>query len=345
MRSALPIAATALAILLPFVLFAAVTVADDSMPEEMNDTRLALGGVDPVLLVAGKEVAGLENVTEKHAGFIYRFAGEKSQRRFRDDPESYAIQLDGHCGAMPSANGNPEIFAVHEEKIYIFGGSSCREEFLADPAGHLRTGEKRNVAIMVYPGVELLDFAGPGEVFAAAAAHGGAFEVYTVGLTTDSLLSQGFVRIVPEYSVKDAPRADIVVVPGGGVGSLMKDEAAMEWIRRSAEDATILSVCNGALALAELGLLDGLDATTHHGSIDSLRNWSKKIRVHDNARFVDNGRIITSAGVSAGIDAALHLVGRLIAPEAAEATAKYMEYDWRPELMKEHSVQRADAGR
>ena len=119
----------------------------------------------------------------------------------------------------------------------------------------------------------------------------------------------------------------------------------MAWIRQVSEDATILSVCNGALVLAKLGLLDGLDATTHHGSIESLRGWSKKIRVHDDARFVDNGRIITSAGVSAGIDASLHLVGRLLAPDIARATAEYMEYDWRPELMKEQSVQHAAAAR
>ena len=208
--------------------------------------------------------------------------------------------------------------------------------------GPASNDRQRKVAIMLYPGVELLDFAGPGEVFAAA-GHGRAFEVYTVGLSTESLLSQGFVRVVPEYSVKNAPQPDVIVVPGGNVGTLMNDDAAMAWIRESAEEATILSVCNGALALAELGLLNGLEATTHHGSIDSLRSWSEEIRVHDDARFVDNGNVITSAGVSAGIDASLHLVGRLLAPEVAQATARYMEYDWRPEHMKEHSVQRAAA--
>ncbi len=243
---------------------------------------------------------------------------------------------------MRSAAGNPALFTVHDGKIYIFGSEDCREAFRADPMRYLRPGNQGNVAIVVYPGVELLDFAGPGEVFAAA-GHGGAFEIYTVGLSTEPILSQGFVRVVPEYGVKDAPRPDIVVVPGGSVGSLMGDEAAMAWLGGLPDETTILSVCNGALALAELGLLDGLEATTHHGSIELLRR-REKVRVYDDARFVDNGRIITSAGVSAGIDASLHLVGRLLTPQAARSTARYMEYDWRPELMREQSVQRAAGG-
>ena len=334
MRSTTPLVVCILTLVLPLLLLAVVTSAGES--------RLALGGADPVLLIKGEEVAGEENRAEVHQGFTYRFAGEKTQNLFRDNPERFAIQFEGSCARMRSAAGNPAVFTVHDEKIYIFGGESCREEFVADPPRYLNFDDRMNIAIMLYPGVELLDFAGPGEVFAAA-DHGRAFEVYTVGLSTEPMISQGFVRIVPEYSVNDAPRPDVVVIPGGSVGSLMGDKAAMAWVRQVSDEATILSVCNGALALAELGLLDGLEATTHHGSIKALRESSEKIRVHADARFVDNGRIITSAGVSAGIDAALHLVGRLLTPETARSTALYMEYDWRPELMKEHSVQRTAA--
>jgi putative intracellular protease/amidase len=291
-----------------------------------DDTGPALTGLDPVLLSRGTERAGDERITTTYEGFVYRFASTKTYETFRADPERWAIQLDGACGAMPSARGNPARFAVHDGRVYIFGSDTCRTEFMAAPAQFLER-KTRSVAVLVFDGVELLDFAGPGEVFAAA-GHGGAFDVFTVGATRDPVVSQGFVTIVPEHSIESAPRPDILVIPGGGVGSLMDDEATGRWIRRvAAEGEHVLSVCNGALVLAELGLLDGLEATTHHGSIRRLRGY-ERVTVRDDVRFVDNGRIITTAGVSAGIDGALHLVRRLLGTEAAATTAYYMEYDW-----------------
>lgn len=188
-------------------------------------------------------------------------------------------------------------------------------------------GGPRQVAILVYEGVELLDFAGPGEVFAASGRR--AFEVYTVGETAAPVLSQRFVTVTPRYSIAEAPRPDVLVVPGGDAGNLMS-APMLAWIRATAKDAeVVLSVCNGALVLAEAGLLDGLGATTHHGSLDSLRRMAPTATVHADRRFVDNGRVVTAAGVSAGIDAALHVVRRLAGDDAARRTARYMEYDWR----------------
>ena len=182
------------------------------------------------------------------------------------------------------------------------------------------------VAILVFDGVELLDFAGPTEVFAAAGR--GAFDVYTVGATRDPIVSQGVVTVVPEHSFESAPQPDILVVPGGGVGSVMRSEAAGDWITNTSKDCThVLSVCNGALVLANLGLLDGLEATTHHGSVAALKDFSR-VTVREEERYVDNGKIITTAGVSAGIDGALHLVRRLLGTEEAKTTAWYMEYPW-----------------
>lgn len=193
---------------------------------------------------------------------------------------------------------------------------------------------KKKVAIVIFEGVELLDFAGPGEVFAAA-GRGGAFDVFTVGPTAAAIESQRFVTVTPEVAMAQSPWPDVLVIPGGNVGSLLEDEAAKAWLRKAATQAElVLSVCNGALVLADAGLLDGLEATTHHGSIATLKQMAPRTKVHDDRRFVDNGKIITAAGVSAGIDAALHVVSRLLGVESAQRTAYYMEYAWEPEAAR-----------
>src|SRR5712671_4303679 len=204
----------------------------------------------------------------------------------------------------------------------------------AEAAGKART---RNVAIVLYDRVELLDFAGPGEVFAAAARPGEtedapAFRVYTVGRSKSPLTSEGFVKITPEFSVEDAPRPDVVVFPGGGVQSIVDDPALMAWARSAVDSAEIaVSVCNGAFVLGALGVLDGKTVTTHFGAVPRLKSSFPKATVQEGRRFVDNGKIVTTAGVSAGIDGALHVVARLLGRAAADETARYMEYRWAPE--------------
>jgi putative intracellular protease/amidase/Flp pilus assembly protein TadD len=187
---------------------------------------------------------------------------------------------------------------------------------------------RRNVAIVVYDGVELLDFAGPGEVFASA----GDFRVFTVGPSHAPVLSQGFVRITPDYSVEDSPAPDIVVVPGGNAGSFSGNAAGMAWMRKVAPAAEVaMSVCTGAFILGRVGLLDGKAATTHWSAIDTLRKSFPKTEVKTGVRYVDTGQVLTTAGVSAGIDGALHLVQRLLGDEVAWQTARYMQYDaWEP---------------
>jgi len=198
-------------------------------------------------------------------------------------------------------------------------------------------GKTRNVAIVLYDRVELLDFAGPGEVFAAAARIGAtgdtpAFRVYTVGRTKAPLTSEGFVQITPEFSVEDAPKPDLVVFPGGGVGSIVGDPVLMAWAKSAVDSAEIaVSVCNGAFVLGSLGVLDGKTVTTHFGAMPRLRSSFPKANVQEGRRFVDNGKIVTTAGVSAGIDGALHVVARLLGRAAADETARYMEYRWAPE--------------
>jgi putative intracellular protease/amidase len=189
---------------------------------------------------------------------------------------------------------------------------------------------RRNVAIVLYDDVEILDFAGPTEVFTAA-GNFSAFRVYTVAATHQPILSQGILRVTPDYSVEDAPDPDILVLPGGNAGTFMRSAAAMAWVDRVArKDELSMSVCSGAFILARLGFLDGLAATTHWGALPGLRSFPK-VKVKSDVRFVDSGRVVTTAGVSAGIDGALHVVQRLLGDDAAWETARYMQYDfWEP---------------
>jgi transcriptional regulator GlxA family with amidase domain len=178
------------------------------------------------------------------------------------------------------------------------------------------------VQIVLWDGVELLDFAGPGQVLATA-----GFEVRTVAARPGAIVSQGFLRVEPDGVLGAGPAPDLLVVPGGSSERAVADSLLVEGVRTAASEArVILSVCTGALVLAAAGLLDGLEATTWHGALDRLRVAAPRTRVVEGVRWVDNGRIVTSAGVSAGIDAALHLVGRLRGDEARKATARYMEY-------------------
>jgi transcriptional regulator GlxA family with amidase domain len=199
------------------------------------------------------------------------------------------------------------------------------------PQGQVKV---RNVAVFVHEGVELLDFAGPGEVFAAARLPQGgpAFNVYTVAASPDPVTSQGFVSVKPQYTLENAPRPDIVVLPGGNTGIPLQNPKVVEWVKRTSQDAEVMmSVCTGAFLLARAGLLEGRQATTHWGSIERLRAAAPKTVVLENVRLVDNGRVVTTAGVSAGIDGSLHVVDRLLGRDAASRTARYMEYRWAPE--------------
>lgn len=184
------------------------------------------------------------------------------------------------------------------------------------------------VALFLYDHVELLDFAGPGEVFSAA-----GFETFTVSVDGKNLTSQGFVKIQPQYSLENAPVADIIVLPGGNSGPSANDPKVIEWVRKHYNsNAHVISVCTGVFILANAGLLENLSATTHHGAIERLRDGYPTINVIDSTRWVDNGTVITTAGVSAGIDGALHLVSRIKGEEKANQAARYMQYDkWDPD--------------
>ena len=219
------------------------------------------------------------------------------------------------------------------------GDGSCDKITHARPGNCPACGMKlikkssmKNVAIFIYDGVEILDFSGPGEVFAATRPEDGAFNVFTVAATKDPIISQGFVKILPEYSIEDCPKPNIIVLPGGSTGPSVNNPKVIEWVSKNAPDLeAAISVCTGAFILQKTGLLDGKKATTWHGAIGALKERAKKTEVLENTRWVDNGKIVTTAGVSAGIDGALHVVERMYGQETAQATARYMEYDkWDP---------------
>lgn len=193
----------------------------------------------------------------------------------------------------------------------------------------------RNAAILIFPEVELLDFAGPFEVFTAASMvvkEEAPFIVYTVAASEAPIQTRYGLTVVPHYSLAACPQPDIVVVPGGrGSRAVMRDAAILEWLRAvDAQTELTTSVCTGALVLGAAGLLDGLKATTHYGSYDELAAAAPNTEVVRGVRYVDNGRIITSAGVQAGMDMALHVVARLHGEEIAHQTAHYIEYHWTP---------------
>ena len=190
----------------------------------------------------------------------------------------------------------------------------------------------RTLAILIFDDVEVLDFCGPFEVFSAAGrlTDPPAFNVLTVAEKAAPVLTRGGLSVNPHRRLGDCPPPDVLLVPGGqGTRKEMHNQVLIDWIRQASPGAElVLSVCTGALLLAKAGLLDGLGATTHHGAVDLLRQVAPKTTVHADRRVVDNGRVVCSAGIAAGIDMSLHVVGRLLGQGVAGKTARRMEYPW-----------------
>ena len=191
------------------------------------------------------------------------------------------------------------------------------------------TPEIKNVVFFLQDGVEILDFAGPMEVFIAA-----GFNVYTVAETKEPIKAMGTLTIIPDYSIEDSPEPDMVAFfGGGGASTKSKRENVKAWVNEQVEKADIcFSVCTGAFFLGEAGLLDGKTATTFHSAIPGLQKAFPEATVRDDVRFVDNESVITTAGISAGIDGAFHVVAKIKGKAFAENTAEHIEYfGWEPE--------------
>ena len=185
-----------------------------------------------------------------------------------------------------------------------------------------------SVCFYVQDGIDLLDFAGPMEVFSTA-----GFKVFTVSKTKNNIHTQNSLSVTPEYSLQDAPAADILVISGGNISPTLNDPEVIKWIQaRQKTSQYTLSVCTGAFILGKANILDGLSATTWYQEINNLAKANPNTKVVGKTRYVDNGNVITTAGVAAGIDGALHLVEKLRDRNYAKGTSHAIEYDkWDPE--------------
>lgn len=215
--------------------------------------------------------------------------------------------------------------------------SPGRQAALAPPPGHERLVPLPKhkgaipVAFLLDEGATVIDFAGPWEAFQDAVVSGDAsgFELYTVAPTRASIRATGGMEIVPRYALADAPQPKVVVIPAqaGGRMPVSTTSRKIDWIRHVAANAdVVMSVCTGAFLLARTGLLDGLDATTHHDYFDDFAERFPKVRLLRGRRFVDNGKFVTAGGLTSGVDGALHVVARYYGVDAARASAAYMEH-------------------
>ena len=191
-----------------------------------------------------------------------------------------------------------------------------------------------NIGIALFDGAEELDWAGPWEVLAAWAEQwpDDGVHAFTLAREDRPVTCAKGLRVLPDETWETAPPLDLLVYPGGrGTRRELADEAVLDWIRGLAAGETVVaSVCTGSLVLAAAGLLDGKPATTHWGSLEVLPTLGREIEVRPQDRFVDNGAVLTAAGVSAGIDMALHLVARLHSAERAREVRRYIQYDPEP---------------
>jgi putative intracellular protease/amidase len=192
---------------------------------------------------------------------------------------------------------------------------------------------KKNVAVFLFDRVEVIDFAGPYEVFLnASAANHSYFNVFTVAATDKEIETAGNLTIKPKYRFDNHPKIDILVLPGGGVLKARSNPEVIKWIQKTAKDAEIvMSVCNGAGFLAKAGLLDDKEATTVAGGIEGLQREVPTAKVVAGKRFVDSGKVVTCGGLSAGIDGALYVVQKALGQGWGQMIAAWMEYDWRPD--------------
>jgi len=194
-----------------------------------------------------------------------------------------------------------------------------------------------NIGIFLYNEVEVLDFAGPFEVFSTASRvnarispeSNDLFNVFTVAEDQKPLIARGGLKIIPKYSISSHPEINVLIIPGGIVTDELVKDHIVSWILNSSKIADITgSVCTGAFLLAKAGLLKSKRATTHWEDIDDLISMFPAIKIKRNVRWVDEGPIVTAAGISAGIDMSLHLISRVANENLAVLTAKQMEFDW-----------------
>jgi len=195
--------------------------------------------------------------------------------------------------------------------------------------------KRKRVGILIFPNVEVLDFCGPFEVFSVTRLdenrrreESSPFEVLVLAEHADPVVATGGLRVIPDATLDTCPPLDVLVVPGGwGTRTEIGNQRMVTWIaERAKEVETLTSVCTGAMLLGQAGLLDGRRATTHWRSLDWMRQSFPAVTVEDKLHVVEDGDVLTSAGISAGIDMALRVVTRYFGEAIGRATARHMEY-------------------
>jgi transcriptional regulator GlxA family with amidase domain len=193
------------------------------------------------------------------------------------------------------------------------------------------------VGILIFDDVEILDVAGPFEVFAVTRLNdeqqlqqSSPFKVYLISETNKQIIAIGGLRFTPDVTINNCPELDLLIIPGGwGTRKESKNKILVKWIgNQFTKDRLIASVCTGSSLLGKAGLLDGRNATTHWLAFDFLQESAPKARILKNVRFTLTEPIFTSAGISAGIDLALRIVSHFFGIEVGEATARHMEYPY-----------------
>jgi putative intracellular protease/amidase/YHS domain-containing protein len=304
-----------------------------------SDAKLALDGLDPVELIQGQTAKGQPQYSAERGDFRYLFKSEENRSKFASDPEKYGLQLNGKCVLSDTMPGSQKLHTVVDGRIYLGGTEHCIERFKESPGTFVdvKTGkrlamrtdsppqdDRQKVAILIFEGVQIIDYTGPYEVFGEA-----GFNVYTVAEKPGTLTTAMGMKVTPNCTFDNAPVPDVLVTPGGNVDT--GNAAVVEWVKTVApKSKQVMSVCNGAFWLAKAGLLEGQSATTFHAVIDALRESAPNTKVVSDKRYVDNGKVITTAGLSSGIDGALYVVSKMQGFGAAQAVALGMEYNWDP---------------
>ena len=189
-----------------------------------------------------------------------------------------------------------------------------------------RPSSRPKVAILVFDGVQIIDYTGPYEVFGQA-----NYEVHLVSKTKGRVVTSMGMKVDTDYGFSDCPKVDVLLIPGGGVDQTVEDGEAIAWVKAKAEETpNVISVCNGAFILAETGLLNGKSATTFYRLIDGLAHAAPEVEVVSDKRFVESGKFITTAGLSSGIDGSLYLISKMQSLPAAQQVALNLEYNWTP---------------
>jgi len=221
----------------------------------------------------------------------------------------------------------PDCGCADDGKVFKKPGTcpSCNMQLVA------KTDKKEQprptVAVLLFDGAEIIDYAGPWEAFGEI-----GFKVFTVAEKTQPVKATFGQKVIPDYTFTNSPAADILLVPGGDIHNAVQNAKLIQWVRKNAESSKhVMSVCTGAFILARAGLLDGLNATTVSHSLDQLAQAAPKAKVVHDQRYVDNGKIITTAGLSSGIDGAYHLISKIKGKGTAQAAALGMEYRWDPD--------------